>query len=231
MASNDWFSKNFPTLGRLVALFKGNKGQRRQPRATGQRMARATQQEMATTGEIPQSTTSDPQQTVPEPSPDREKPVGTMPFPSEETAVEQPSIATEPVTAGQSPPVDEAARQTPITEEAVETLPSPSVQTWQAQPPVHQKPAPGPAEPGKRTVPESPATAPESTSVARLPDLAMELEPNLVAARGQMQSFTADRNTAEELRREAQEMLEQAELEWEEAGRLLDVARRACERG
>ena len=64
-----------------------------------------------------------------------------------------------------------------------------------------------------------------------LPDLALDLEPNVAAARDQMQSFIADRSNADEFRREAQEMLEQAEMEWEEAGRLLDVARRACERG
>ena len=57
------------------------------------------------------------------------------------------------------------------------------------------------------------------------------LGENITAAQAEMQSVLANRREAEAMRAEAQELLEQAEAAWDEAGRLGNVARKAIERG
>jgi hypothetical protein len=230
MASQDWFSKNFPTLVALVNLFKRNRGQRRQ----GQRRRQAAQQ---TASAASQAAILESQQIVQEQQPVRPGPAA--PAHTEEAPVTQTVIGDEPLATPATPPVETAPASPVETTRAQPTIPvepvgtarPPSVQGAIERPPAHEEPAARPAESREHTVPGSPARGTESASVARLPGLAVELEPNFVVARGQLQSIMADRNSADELRREARQVLEQAEVEWEEAGRLLDVARSACERG
>ena len=254
MASQDWFSKNFPTLIGLVNLLKDSRARRRRTRAQSQRRREAAQQGTTSTGEPGEPEVRDPQQAVPEPPQVREEPVGAALFAPVEAAAEQLTVAAEsPVGTAPSTPMEAAGPQPAVPVEPVGTVPSPPFETTRAQPaipaepvgftprpsaqrvtervPVHEAPAARPMESRERTVPETPAPGTESTRVAHLPDLSVELEPHLMTAREQLQSFVADRNTADELRRQAQEALEQAGVEWEEAGRLLDLAESACERG
>ena len=179
MASNDWLSNNFPTLVRLVGLFKGNKGQRRHPRRRSQRGAPAAQQEAPSTDATLESTAPDLQQAVTEPISDVEELIEAAELSAVEEAVELPEIVDGPIAIDDSPIVEETVASTPVASKPADTPTIASAHVAGDEPLV--QPEPTPAESKKPPVQVSAAPEIESTSVPLLPDLALDLEPRNVA--------------------------------------------------
>ena len=271
MASNDWFSKNFPTLVRLVALLQGARAQRRKPRGPGRRRGGPAQQEAMASGGLGQPAGLGTQQAVAEPpsaaeaavltatSPVGETsvvppsvpvaPVGTVPSPTVETLAEPPSTPAEPVVRAPSPPMETAVEpprvaaepvgiaptppveQRPtVADQTIEPPQAPPVQPMPERPPIHREPTPRPAA-SAQSGPETSAPVAQSWNIAQMYDTWVDLEGSIGATRADLDSLLSRRKNAEAMRSSAQEVLEQAEAAWEEAGRLGEAARRAFEQG
>ena len=98
------------------------------------------------------------------------------------------------------------------------------------QPPVGEELAPQPAKSQEPPVSET-ARATQTTNMAQMYNTWVELGETNSAAQAEMQALLDNRRKAEAMRADAQDMLEQAESAWDEAGHLGDVARKAIERG
>ena len=173
MASNDWLSKNFPTLVKLVALFKGNKGQRRQPRRRSQRGAPVAQQEAPSTNVTLEPTAPDLQEAVSEPLSDIEELIEAAEFPP----VDLPEIVDGPVTIDDSPIVEETVASTPLASEPRDTPTYAPAQTVEDEPPVQPVPMPAPKELEDFQVADFARPKPERIGVAQLSEIALEFEP------------------------------------------------------
>ena len=262
MASNDWFSKNFPTLVRLITLLQGARAQRRKPRGPGRRRGGPVQQEAMASSGLGQPTGLGTQQAVAEPPSAAEAAVLTSTSPAVETSVEPPSVPAAPVGTAQSAPVDtpvvrahsppmettvepprvaaELLGITPtppveqrptVADKAVEPPLAPPLQTVPERPPIHREPTPPPAASPAHSGLETSAPVAESWNIAQMYDTWVDLEGSIGATRSDLDSLLSRRKNTEALRTSAQEVLEQAEAAWDEAGRLGEAARRAFEQG
>jgi len=93
------------------------------------------------------------------------------------------------------------------------------------------QPAPDLAEPAETAGPEPPAPRTQSISMAQMYDTWVELDETIGTAQTELRALLASRKNAEAMRRKAQDVLDQADAAWEEAGRLGDAAWTAFGRG
>ena len=207
----DWFSKNFPSLARLISVLGKTTQRRAGPRTRGAGRRPAT------------TTTGGSQETVELGAPTLdERPL---------LAIEEPDHG-DPIQAEEAP-LDLAPSeidQDALTTGPEEAEPSTFVEPLGEQPPIGEELGTKPVESGKLTVSIT-ANTTQNTSMEQMYNTWVELGETMTAAREEMQTLLANRRKAEALRAEAQEVLEQSEAAWDEAGRLGDVARKAIERG
>ena len=132
---------------------------------------------------------------------------------------------------GEARPVSqELGEARPVSQELGEARPATFEAELAEQSPIDAAPASEPVDSGDQAVPDT-GDATRTTSMAQMYNTWVELGETISAAQAEMQSLLANRRKSETLRVEAQEVLEQAESAWDEAGRLGDAARKAIERG
>ena len=207
----DWFSKSFPSLAKLIAILGKTTQRRTSPRTRGRGSRRAT------------STTIASQETVAVGAPDiREAPLLATDVPNHGDSVQVEEASDDLATSTG----DDGA----LTETPGEGAPSIFAGTLGEQRPVAEDLATQPADSGPQPASDVTDTA-QSTIMSQMYTTWVELGETISAAQAEMDTLLPNRRKAESLRSEAQELLEQAETAWDEAGHLGDVARKAIERG
>ena len=207
----DWFSKNFPSLAKLISIL-GKTTQRRSPprrRGQGRRAAAAAAGGSVEATEIEASNLEESRVLVAEAA-EQGGP----------TRVEEAFPDLAPSDSGQDAVPQELGEARPggLEGELAEQLSSGSELESQ------------PAGSDSQTVSETEVVA-RTTSMAQMYNTWVELGETISAAQAEMQTLLANRRTSETLRTEAQDVLKQAEAAWDKAGRQGDAARKAIERG
>ena len=98
------------------------------------------------------------------------------------------------------------------------------------QSPIGAAPVSEPVDSGNQAVADT-ENAARTKSMAQMYNTWVELGEPVSAAQAEMQTLLANRRKSEAVRAEAQDLLDQAEAAWDEAGRQGNAARKAIERG
>ena len=203
----DWFSKNFPSLAKLVSILGKTTQRPTGPRTRGRGRRAATP---ADGGSLESAQT------------DASNLEDSRLLVTAEAEQDGPSRAEEaflvlaPSDSGPDADSQELgeARSDSVDGELAE------------QSPTGAKPVGS----GDQTVSNA-GVATRTTSMAQMYNTWVELGETISAAQAEMQTLLTNRRRSETLRAEAQDVLEQAETAWDEAGRQGDAARKAIERG
>ena len=218
----DWFSKSFPSLAKLISVLGKTTQRRTAPRTRGWGRGRrpvtlanvgspeAAQITASSLEDRPLLATAEADQAGP-------------------SRVEEAFHDLASSGISQDPVSQELGQARPATFEAELAEQSPEAELAE-QSPIGAAPVSEPVDSGNQAVADT-ENAARTKSMAQMYNTWVELGETISAAQAEMQTLLANRRKSEAVRAEAQDLLDQAEAAWDEAGRQGNAARKAIERG